>query len=51
VEPVTRSPTTYYVLIGPFERRSQAVEAAEALRGRGFRAVIRERSPRLDEPA
>jgi cell division septation protein DedD len=51
VDSVTRSPTKYRVLVGPYERRSQAVEAAETLRKRGFRGVVLELKPRADQPA
>ena len=51
VEAVTRSPTKYRVLVGPYDRRSQAVEAAAALRKRGYRGVVLEEKPRADQPA
>ena len=51
VEYGTGAVPSYRVRVGPFNDRSQAADAARELRRRGFRPVIIERAPRLEEPA
>jgi rare lipoprotein A len=51
VEYGTGAVPSYRVRVGPFNDRSQAADAARELRRRGFRPVIIERAPPLEEPA